>query len=147
MNQFALQLIFLGSLIPGLPDSNRSQPGPSSVAAPARRTEVAIHGDSFWINGRPTYAGRSWRGQSIEGLLFNARMVQGIFDDLEPRTRSMWNYPDTGRWDPERNTRESLAAMPAWRRHGLLGFTINFQEGSPKGFTKGRQPWHNSALD
>jgi hypothetical protein len=59
----------------------------------------------------------------------------------------MWNYPDTGRWDAERNTREFLAAMPSWRRHGLLGFTINLQGGSPQGYTKGRQPWHNSALD
>ena len=119
---------------------------PPADARP-RKTEVAIRGDAFRINGRPTYAGRRWRGHSIEGLLLNARMVQGIFDDLEPRTRSLWAYPDTGRWDPERNTREFLAAMPEWRRHGLLGFTINLQGGSPQGYTKGRQPWHNSALD
>src|SRR4051794_23385968 len=49
---------------------------------PPRKTEVAIRGDGFLINGRPTYAGRSWRGRSVEGLLVNARMVQGIFDDL-----------------------------------------------------------------
>jgi hypothetical protein len=54
--------------------------------------------------------------------------------------------PDTGRWDPERNTREFLAAMPEWRRHGLLAFTINLQGGSPQGYSKGRQPWHNSAI-
>ena len=47
-------------------------------------------------------------------------MVQGIFDDLNPETRK-WAYPDTGSWDAERNTREFLAAMPEWRRHGLLG--------------------------
>src|SRR4051794_9383888 len=72
-------------------------------------------------------------------------MVQGIFDDLNPETSPTWAYPDTGRWDPERNTREFLAAMPEWRRHGLLAFTINLQGGSPQGYTKGRQPWHNSA--
>ncbi len=82
----------------------------------------------------------------IEGLLFNSRMVQGIFDDLNPETRDRWNYPDTGAWDAERNTREFIAAMPAWRAHGLLAFTLNLQGGSPEGYSK-TQPWHNSAVD
>jgi hypothetical protein len=120
---------------------------PTAAQKPAaRKTEVAIRGDAFHINGKPTYAGRTWNGQRIEGLLFNSRMVQGIFDDLNPMTRSLWAYPDTKRWDPERNTREFLAAMPEWRRHGLLGFTIDLQGGSPKGYATSKQPWHNSAL-
>ena len=82
----------------------------------------------------------------IEGLLMNSRMVQGIFDDLNPQTRDRWKYPDTGKWDADRNTREFVAAMPEWRRHGLLSFTINLQGGSPEGYSKG-QPWHNSAFD
>ncbi|MBU0606700.1 MAG: hypothetical protein KKI08_02385 [Armatimonadetes bacterium] len=110
-----------------------------------RHTEVAIAGEAFHINGRPTYEGRAWNGHRIEGLLLNARMVQGIFDDLNPETRQRWAYPDTGVWDPERNTREFLAAMPTWRAHGLLAFTINLQGGSPEGYSKA-QPWHNSAL-
>src|SRR4051794_8908899 len=114
--------------------------------APTRKTEVAIRGDGFLINGQPTYSGRTWKGRPVEGLLLNCRMVQGIFDDLNPETRATWAYPDTGRWDPERNTREFLAAMPEWRRHGLLAFTINLQGGSPQGYSKGRQPWHNSAI-
>ena len=111
----------------------------------ARRTTVAIEGDRFLINGRPTYEGRTWRGMRIEGLLMNARMVQGIFDDLNPDTRGRWAYPDTRRWDAERNTREFIAAMPEWRRHGLLGFTINLQGGSPEGYSQS-QPWENSAF-
>lgn len=114
--------------------------------APRRRTEVTISADRFLVNGRPTYEGRTWKGRSIEGLLLNSRMVQGTFDDLEPATRERWAYPDTGRWDPERNTREFLAAMPDWRRHGLLAFTLNLQGGSPQGYSQGRQPWHNSAI-
>jgi hypothetical protein len=110
-----------------------------------RRTEVEIRSDAFWINGRPTYAGRSWRGRKVEGLLFNARLVQGLFDDLNPVTRSRWAYADTGHWDPQRNTREFVAAMPAWRDHGLLAFTLNLQGGSPEGYSK-EQPWHNSAF-
>jgi hypothetical protein len=113
-------------------------------AEPRRKTEVSIHGDAFQINGKPTYAGRSWKGQRVEGLLFNARMVQGIFDDLNPQTRKQWAYPDTGRWDPERNTREFLAAMPEWRRHELLAFAVNLQGANPR---EAPDPtWHNSAL-
>jgi hypothetical protein len=82
----------------------------------------------------------------IEGLLMNSRVVQGIFDDLNAETRSKWAYPDTKKWDPERNTREFIAAMPEWRRHGLLSFTINLQGGSPEGYSK-VQPWENSAID
>jgi len=110
-----------------------------------RRTAVSFRGAKFLINGKPTYAGRSWKGHTIEGLLFNARMVQGIFDDLNPETVGRWAYPDTGKWDPERNTREFVAAMPAWREHGLLGLTLNLQGGSPEGYSK-KQPWHNSAF-
>jgi hypothetical protein len=117
-----------------------------AMAAAGRRTEIAIEGEQFFINGRPTYAGRSFRGMKIQGLLMNARLVQGIFDDLNPETRSRWAYPDTGIWDPERNTREFVAAMPEWRKHGLLSFTINLQGGSPEGYSK-QQPWHNSAIE
>ncbi len=116
-----------------------------SARIAARQTSVSIQSDRFLINGRPTYEGRSWRGMRIEGLLMNSRMVQGIFDDLNPDTRGRWAYPDTKRWDAERNTREFIAAMPEWRRHGLLSFTINLQGGSPEGYSR-EQPWHNNAF-
>jgi hypothetical protein len=73
-------------------------------------------------------------------------MVQGIFDDLNPETVSNWTYPDTHKWDAERNTREFIAAMPEWRKHGLLAFTINLQGGSPEGHSGKDQPWNNSAI-
>jgi hypothetical protein len=110
-----------------------------------RHTTVTIDGEAFRINGEPTYKGRTWKGKQVEGLLFNSRMVQGIFDDWNPETRKLWAYPDTGKWDPERNTREFVAAMPEWRKHGLLAFTINFQGGSPQGYSKD-QPWENTAF-
>jgi len=117
----------------------------ASGLAASRRTEISIEGASFRINGRPTYPGQTFQGRKIEGLLLNSRMVQGIFDDLNPETRPRWNYPDTGKWDPDRNTAEFIAAMPEWRKHGLLAFTINLQGGSPQGYSKA-QPWHNSAF-
>lgn len=107
-------------------------------------TSVTIEGDQFFINGQPTYPGRVWQGRKIEGLLLNARMVQGIFDDMNPQTRTRWDYPD-GPWDAERNTREFIEAMPVWREHGLISFDINLQGGSPQGYSR-EQPWHNSAI-
>ena len=123
--------------------------GAAPVASQLRarqRTEVSIRADQFLINGKPTYAGRSYNGLRIEGLLMNIRAVQGIFDDLNPETRGKWAYPDTRKWEPERNTREFVAAMPEWRKQGLLAFTVNLQGGSPEGYSKG-QPWENSAVD
>lgn len=117
-----------------------------ALVAHAAQTTVSIAGDKFLINGRPTYEGRTWKGKKIEGLMLNSRMVQGIFDDLNPATATRWAYPDTGKWDPERNTREFLAAMPVWRAHGLLGFTLNLQGGSPEGYSQG-QPWRTSAIN
>jgi hypothetical protein len=117
----------------------------TTAQAAERRTTVSISGEDFLINGKPTYAGRKWNSHRIEGLLLNSRMVQGIFDDLNTNTVSRWAYADTGKWDAERNTREFIAAMPEWRRNGLLAFTINLQGGSPQGYSK-EQPWHNSAI-
>jgi hypothetical protein len=112
----------------------------------AQMTEVSIRGDQFLLNDKLTYAGRYYKGMKIEGLLMNVRAVQAIFDDINPETRTKWAYPDTGKWDAERNVREFLAAMPEWRRHGVLAFTVNLQGGSPEGYSKG-QPWENTAID
>jgi len=71
--------------------------------------------------------------------------VQALFDDQNPQTVNRWAYPDTKKWDPERNVREFLAAMPIWRQHGLLSFTVNLQGGSPEGYSK-NQPWLTSAI-
>ena len=133
----------------GMSRAGRQQPA-------GRHTHVAIEGDAFLINGELTYAGRIYRRspdgepRNVAGLLLNARMVQGIFDDLNPATRALWDYPEdapggAGPWDPERNTAEFIAAMPAWRAAGLLSFTINLQGGSPQGYSQD-QPWHNSAF-
>lgn len=92
-------------------------------------TEIAIDGPGFQINGRSTYEGVSYRGRSVEGLLFNSRMVQAIFDDACPDTAALWCYPDTGRWDPDRNTDEFCASLPLYRRHGLLAVTVGLQGG------------------
>ena len=118
----------------------------TSCSAQKRYTQVSIQGEKIFINGSPTLHGIEWNGISMEGLLPNARLVQGIFDDLNPETVDNWKYEDTGEWDPDRNTNEFVAAMESWRNHGLLGFTINLQGGSPFGYSN-QQPWYNSAID
>jgi hypothetical protein len=117
----------------------------SVAAAPPGKTAVSIVGEDFHINGRPTYAGRSWKGHRVEGLLLNSRMVQATYDDLNPETAQRWAYADTGKWDAERNMREFIAAMPEWTRHGLLAVTVNFQGGSPEGYS-GTQTWESGAF-
>ncbi len=67
---------------------------------------MSIVGEDFYINGKPTFKGREWKGYRIDGLLPNSRMVNGIFDDLNPASVHMWKYPDTQKWDAARNTAE-----------------------------------------
>ncbi len=98
-------------------------------ASGRRGTEVAIDGTRFLINGRPTYEGVTSEGRPVEGLLMNSRMVQAIFDDECPGTRVRWRYPDTGEWDPDRNTDEFCSHLPEYRAHGLLAVTVGLQGG------------------
>lgn len=93
------------------------------------KTTIAIDGTKFLINGCPTYAGLSHKGRSIEGLLFNSRMVQAVFDDENPETRKCWAYPDTGRWDPDRNTDGFCRHLADYRACGLLAVTVGLQGG------------------
>lgn len=102
-------------------------------------TVVSVQNGGFAINGRPTYAGRSWKGHRIEGLLFNSRMANAVADDENPATRGAWAYAN-GDWDPERNTTEFIAALPSYRAHGLLAVCLNVQGGSPQGYSW-HQPW------
>jgi histidinol phosphatase-like PHP family hydrolase len=111
-----------------------------------QRTLVTIKGEQFFINGQITYSGRFWRGNKIEGLLLNSRMVQGIFDDRNPQTVKNWIYPDSRIWDPVRNTNEFIINMKQWSDYGLLSFTLNMQGGSPQGYAAS-QPWENSAYN
>ena len=103
-------------------------------------TQVAIVEDKFYIDGAPTYPGRSYRDWPIEGLLLNTRMIQATFDDANRETRARWAYPDTGVWDAERNVREFIDTLPVYREHGVLAVTVNFQ-------TRDLHDWGSSPLN
>ncbi len=98
------------------------------------QTKVSISGNQWYINGKPTYAGRTWNNQLIEGLLMNSRMVQGVFDDLNPDNVKEFAYPDTKMWDAQRNNDEFMKGMEEWKAFGLNSFTLNLQGGSPYGY-------------
>ena len=109
-------------------------------------TRISIEGEKFVVDGAPTHVGKTFEATSIEGALFNTRMVQAIFDDANPETASQWAYPDTGVWDPERNVQEFIEALPVYREHGIDAVTINLQGGMPVDNTMTAQPWENSAF-
>ncbi len=109
-------------------------------------TDVTISGTEIWIDGVPTYPDRTFEGHAIQGLLFNVRAVQAVFDDANDETRRNWAYPDTGEWDPDRNTIEFCAALPSWRDHGVLGFTVNLQGGGPLYVPEIYQNYENNAF-
>jgi hypothetical protein len=100
---------------------------------PETQTIVSIEGDRFLIDGKPINQGRRWKDKPIEGLLFNSRMANAIIDDENPATRGVWAYLD-GEFSAERNTREFVAALPAYHAHGLRAVAINLQGGSPQGY-------------
>ena len=66
--------------------------------------------------------------------MYAIRSYYGIFDDENPETVKNWFYPDTKKWDADRNTQEFIDNMPVWKAYGLLSFTINLQGGSPYGY-------------
>ena len=130
-------------------------------------TVVGIRGAQFTINGQVTYtaaAGFPAADSNLAGTLVNIRAVQAVFDDANyPWQGSrahpylsntmgpvFFDYPD-GPWDPDRNTREFVEALPDWRRCGILAFTVNLQGGGPTDGNYGErgpmQPHLNSGFD
>lgn len=80
------------------------------------------------INGILTYSEIPGCPERLQGLLMNARFIQGVFDDAQDRSR----FNRFGRqFDPERNTDDLIAALPAWYEKGLRAFTVGFQGGGP----------------
>ena len=93
------------------------------------KTRLSIDGELFRINGKLVYAEISGSPQRVHGLLMNARLIQGIFDDRaapERFARFGWE-----RWDPERHTDDLIAALPEWYRYGLRALTVGLQGGMP----------------
>lgn len=92
------------------------------------KTKLTIKGTKFYINGKLTYSSIENSNPETQGLLMNARFIQGIFDDKADRGR----FNRFGRdFDPDRNTDDLIKALPEWYSYGLRAFTVGFQGGGP----------------
>lgn len=147
----ALAVVLLAGACSSEPASRKSggteaatttEPIAPSSQAHGFSTLVGIQGSNFTINGKVTFP-----GLSVEGLLLNSRMVQAIFDDENRETVERWAYPDTGEWDPDRNTSEFTASLPLYAERGLNAVTVNLQGGNPSPKPgQNHQPWINTAF-
>ena len=95
------------------------------------QTKLSVQGNNFYINENLTYHEYPKADENVKGLLFNARMVQGIFDDLS--NTEAYFRGDIGHFDPETNTDAFIQALPAWYEAGLRAVTIGVQGGWPVG--------------
>ena len=103
------------------------------------QTHLAIDGERFLINGKPTHLGKP----DIEGFLFNIRTVNATFDDALNRVD--WfdddgslpenGYAGYGKWvspaSAEANTARFIRALPQFRAHGVLAVNLCLQGGHP----------------
>jgi hypothetical protein len=113
---------------------------PTILAACATAaTRVSINATCWNVNGAVTSP-----GSQAEGLLLNARLIQGVFDDENKATVGNWAYPDTGRWDPERNTDELAGNLTGYKAAGMHAFTVGLMGGSPQCY--GNEGWVVSAF-
>jgi hypothetical protein len=92
------------------------------------KTTLGASKDKILINGKPVYAEIAGVNPASLGLLWNQRMIQGVFDDKTDRTR----FNLFGRtFDADANTDNLIAALPAWHAYGLRAITVGFQGGWP----------------
>ena len=88
------------------------------------KTKLSIQQDRFFINGSPVYSELKQVNPAYHGLLMNARMIQGVFDDKQDVKR----FDRFGKlFSPEQNTDELIAALPQWYEKGLRAITVGFQ--------------------
>lgn len=94
------------------------------------RTTYQIQGKDFYINGKKTYSDLPNSNPNIHGLLFNARFIQGVFDDKNPDNQG--KYDRFGKtFDAETHTDELIEQLPAWYEKGIRAIIVGLQGGGP----------------
>lgn len=94
------------------------------------KTKYQIQGRDFLINGKLTYSEIPGNDPNCHGLLFNARFIQGLFQDVNEDNREHYNrFGKT--FDPEVNTQELIDALPQWYNAGLRAITVGLMGGGP----------------
>ncbi len=92
------------------------------------KTKLSIEGDRFLINGSLVYSELPQSPESVHGLLMNARMIQGVFEDKAAPERFQ-RYGKS--FSPDMNTAELASSLPQWYARGLRAITVGFQGGGP----------------
>ncbi len=88
-------------------------------------TKLSIDGTKFRINGDLIYSEIEQCNEKYHGMLMNSRMIQGIFDSENSDLFQRYNKT----FDPDVNTDELIAALPAWYAKGLRAITVGMQGG------------------
>ena len=84
------------------------------------KTHIAIQNESFLIDGKLTYTDILDSPSHVQGLLMNARFIQGVFDDKADPTRF-------ARFGRERFDRLTACLVCAW----IAGIYSWFSRGRP----------------
>ena len=105
------------------------------------KTRISISGEQFLINGTPVYADIPGSNPAVHGLLFNQRMIQGIYDD--EGHRHLYSQMALDTFDPDANTNGLIAALPEWYAYGLRAITVGLQGGWPVGMCDVEEIRHN----
>ena len=93
------------------------------------KTKITISGNKFLINDKLTYSEIKNANPKSLGLLWNMRLIQGVFEDL---FGSENQYKLCGlEFDPEKNTDDLIKALPEWYAYGIRAITVGFQGGWP----------------
>lgn len=74
------------------------------------KTVISIDNTLFCINGDLTYSEIPASKPEVQGLLMNARFIQGVFDDgSDPARFARWGH---AHWDPSAHTQGLIDALP-----------------------------------
>jgi len=93
-------------------------------------TYYKIEGNNFLINDKLTYSELPGSSEKAHGLLFNARFIQGVFEDITPENKFIYNRFNK-EFDKDQNTQDLIDALPQWYNAGLRAITVGLQGGGP----------------
>lgn len=94
------------------------------------KTRYSIIDDNFYINDVKTYTEIDESNEKVQGLLFNARFIQGVFDDKNPENKDIYHRFGK-KFDPLRNTEDLILSLKEWYECGLRAITVGLQGGGP----------------
>ena len=108
-------------------------------------TVLSMSRDKFIINNELTYSEYGPVAESSFGLLFNQRLIQGVFDDAGHHER--YYRKGVPCFTPESNTANLISSLQSWYSSGLRAITVGFQGGWPHSVIPADQINNNPFID